>query len=81
MMRAPDPDVAKRLMTTLRGLFRFWRNNVAAALVFTVIFGAFPPVLVAAFILTLAMPIIALVIWGRSLDEELGWMDEDEGPW
>ena len=34
-----------------------------------------------ALLLTICLPILALVLWGRALDEELGWSDLDEGPW
>ena len=47
----------------------------------TVLFGAFWPLGVVAVVLSLCLPILALVLWGRSLDEELGWTDLDEGPW
>ena len=34
-----------------------------------------------ALLLTLGLPILLLILWGRSLDAELGWTELDEGPW
>lgn len=70
-----------RLKPKLRGLAGVYGRYMAMWLVVTFLFGAFWPLGVVALLLTISLPILALVLWGRSLDEELGWMDEDEGPW
>ena len=59
----------------------FWAKFTGAVVVLSLIFGPFAPLAVVAFLLTLCLPILLLVLWGRSLDAELGWTELDEGPW
>lgn len=67
----------------LRGIGRLWVQITAAAVAAFLLFGPFMPLMVAAFLLTLGLPILVLYLWGRALDEQIGWLrrDEDEGPW
>lgn len=76
-----DPTPFDRLKPKLRGLGALWVRWIAATVGITVLFGAWPPLGIIALLLTLGLPILALILWGRSLDEELGWTDLDEGPW
>ena len=50
-------------------------------MIVSLLFGAFAPLAVAAFLLTIGLPILMLVLWGKALDQELGWTELDEGPW
>lgn len=76
----PDDPFAE-LRGTLRALAAFYLRCMALSIGFIAVVGLWPPVAVAAFLLTLLVPILSLVLWGRSLDRELGWNVEDEGPW
>ncbi len=69
-----------RLKAKLRRVFGFYFRFMAGAIVITVLFGAYPPIGVIATLLTLGMPILALTLWGRSLDEELGWTETMDEP-
>ena len=62
-------------------LLGFWAKFTGGTIAATLLLGAYVPLTVAAFLLTLGMPILLLVLWGRALDQELGWTELDEGPW
>ena len=70
----------ERLKPVLRRLFGFYARFMAGAVAITVLIGAYPPIGFIALLLTLGLPILALVLWGRSLDEELGWGEHMDGP-
>lgn len=70
-----------RLPAVLRGLGRLWAQAAGGAGVIALLFGPLVPVMVVVFLLTLGLPILALYLWGRALDERLGWLRDDEGPW
>lgn len=76
-----DETPFDRLKPVLRGLAGFYARFMAMTIGVTMLLGAFWPLGVVAFLLTLCLPILALILWGRALDEELGWTDLDEGPW
>ena len=59
----------------------FWAKFVGAVVVLSLVFGPFAPLALVALLLTLGLPILLLILWGRSLDAELGWTELDEGPW
>ena len=71
----------ERLKPVLRRLGGFYLRWILLTVAVTVVFGAFPPLGIIALLLTVGLPILALILWGRSLDEELGWTDREEGPW
>lgn len=75
-MRAPFDALKPKL----RAIFGLWVRFMALAVGFVILFGAWPPVGVAALLLTFCLPVLSLVLSGRSLDEELGWGERDEGP-
>jgi len=64
-----------------RRVLGFWAKFTGGVVVLSFIFGPFTPLAVVAFLLTLGLPILLLVLWGRSLDSELGWTELDDGPW
>ena len=71
-----------RLPRQLRGIGGLWGRYTAGATALAVLFGPWMPVMTIAVLLTLGLPILALYLWGRALDEQLGWVrDEDDGPW
>ncbi len=76
-----DTSPFDRLKPVLRGLLALYGRYIAFWLGVTVLFGAFWPLGVIAFLLTLLLPVLVLILWGRSLDEELGWTEQDDGPW
>lgn len=73
----PFHDFLKRA----RALLAFWAKFTGGTVAVSLIFGAFMPLAVVAFLLTISLPILMLVLWGRALDQELGWTELDEGPW
>ena len=50
-------------------------------LALSLVFGPFAPLVVAAVLLSFFLLILALTLWGRALDEQLGAGQCDEGPW
>ena len=70
-----------RLKPVLRGVFGEWWRFMAFAIGSAILFGIYPPIGIVALMFTILMPILMLILWGRSLDEELGWTELDEGPW
>lgn len=80
-MTDTDETPFDRLKPVLRRLGVFWLRWIALTFGVTVLFGAFPPLGIIALLLTVGLPVLALVLWGRALDEELGWTDLDDGPW
>ena len=76
-----DDNPFERLKPKLRGLAGLYGRYMGVWIGVTVLFGAFWPLGVVALLLTIGLPVLALILWGRSLDEELGWTDHDDGPW
>ena len=64
-----------------KGVLRLWAKLVSGILVFSLIFGPFAPLGFVAIMCTLGLPILLLVLWGKALDQELGWTEIDDGPW
>lgn len=77
------PTRMDRLPHMLRGLGRIWVQVAGGALALALLFGPVAPVMIVAFLLTLGLPVLVLYLWGRALDEQLGWIrdEEDAGPW
>lgn len=71
----------ERFKKQCRGVVGLWGRYIAFTAIATALFGPFLPFTVPALILTIAAPILLLTLWGRSLDQELGWMDRRRGPW
>lgn len=72
----------ERLPHVLRGIGGVWVRYTGGATALAVLFGPWMPVMTIAFLLTIGLPILALYLWGRALDEQLGWTrHEDDGPW
>lgn len=81
-MSSPRETRLDRLPRQLWGIGGLWARYTGGATLFAVLFGPWMPIMVVAFLLTLGLPILALYLWGRALDEQLGWLtDEDDGPW
>jgi hypothetical protein len=64
-----------------RQLIGFWAKFTGTVVATTVIFGPFAPLAGVAFLLTLGMPILLLVLWGQALEVELRWTEHNEGAW
>ena len=64
-----------------RRVLGFWGRFMAGVIVISLVFGPFAPLVTAAVMFTVGVPILLLVLWGQSLDVELGWGEIDEGPW
>jgi hypothetical protein len=64
-----------------RQLIGFWAKFTGTVVAAAVIFGPFAPLAGVAFLLTLGMPILLLVLWGQALEVELRWTERNEGPW
>ena len=77
----PKTEPFERFLGQARRLTGFWARFIGGVTAFSLIFGPFAPLGFVAFLLTLGMPILLLVLWGRSLDAELGWTEIEEGPW
>lgn len=73
----------QRLPGRLKGLGTLWVQVAGGAVLLAMLVGPFIPVMVVAFVLTLILPILVLYLWGRALDEQLGWIkdEDDDGPW
>lgn len=81
-MNRSNTNRTERLPHVLRGICGVWARYTGGAVVFALIFGPWMPVMMIAFLLTLGLPILALYFWGRALDEQLGWLrQDDEAPW
>jgi len=78
-MTTDDPFT--RFKAKARRLCGFYLRYIGLTALAVIVIGLWSPIMVAAALLTLGLPILMLVLWGRSLDEELGWTDEQEGPW
>ena len=77
----PPTEPFARFLEQARALITFWVKFAGGTVVVTVLFGAFAPLVAAALLLTLGLPILMLVLWGRALDQELRWTELDDGPW
>ena len=77
----PTTEPFEQFLRKARELGRVWVKFIGAVAVFSLVFGPFAPLGFVAILLTVGMPILLLVLWGRSLDAELGWTEIEEGPW
>lgn len=68
-------------LATARELIALWAKYVCFVVALSLVFGPIPQLAGFAFLLTLGLPILLLVLWGEVLDAELDWSDLDEGPW
>ncbi len=50
---------------------------MAAVILISMLFSGVLPLVAAAIIFTLFLPIILLILWGQALEAELGWTDPD----
>ena len=64
-----------------RAICGVWARFVGFTVAVTVVLGVFLPLIAVAFLFTVGLPILMLVLWGKALDQELGWTELDEGPW
>ncbi len=71
----------QQFLATARRLIGFWSRFMGMIVLLSLVFGPFAPLGFVAILLTLGLPILLLVLWGRSLDTELRWSEMDEGPW
>ena len=81
MKLRPKTEPFEHFLSQARELGRFWAKFAGATVAFSLVFGPFAPLGIVAALLTLGLPILLLVLWGRSLDAELGWTEIEEGPW
>ena len=77
----PPSAPFEAFLVQARALLGFWAKFTGGTVIVSLLFGAFAPLAVAAFLLTIGLPILMLVLWGKALDQELGWTELDEGPW
>lgn len=77
----PTTEPFERFKGQARRLLGFWARFTGGVVALSLVVGPVAPLAVAAFLLTLGLPILMLVLWGRSLDAELGWTEIEEGPW
>ena len=54
-----------------------WAKFIVGAFLLSLLFSGILPLVAAAIIFTLFLPIILLVLWGQALEAELGWTDPD----
>lgn len=64
-----------------RRVLGFWGRFIGGVALFSLLFGPFAPLVLVAILFTVGLPVLLLVLWGRSLDAELGWSEMNEGPW
>ncbi|MFK7941379.1 MAG: hypothetical protein AB8B85_00440 [Paracoccaceae bacterium] len=64
-----------------RRVLGFWGRFMLGVVAISLILGPFAPLVLVAIVLTFGLPILLLMLWGRSLDAELGWTEMDDGPW
>jgi len=60
-------------------MIRVWAEYTGGTVLFSLIFGPVAVLSFVAVLLTIALPIAALTLWGRCLDRELGWTERNEG--
>ncbi|MEM9059874.1 MAG: hypothetical protein AAGD13_05380 [Pseudomonadota bacterium] len=77
----PPSEPFEGFLKQARALIGFWAKFVGGTVLVSLVLGVFAPLAIVAFLLTLGLPILMLVLWGRALDQELGWTELDEGPW
>ena len=77
-IRLRGPNVYfMRFVAQAKIILDTWAKLVGVTVFVAVLIGVFVPLAVAAFIFTIFLPIILLVLWGRALEAELGWTDPD----
>jgi len=76
-------SLMRLLPARVRGIGRIWVQMAALVALCLLFIGPFMPIMLVALLLTLGAPILVLYLWGRALDEQMGWLrrEEDEGPW
>lgn len=77
----PISEPFARFLAQARRIIGFWWRFLAVVAVLGLVLGPFAPLVLVAILFTVGLPVLLLVLWGRSLDAELGWTDLDEGPW
>lgn len=77
----PISEPFARFLQQARGVVGLWARVVGGIVLFSLIFGPYAPLGFIAVLFTVGVPILLLILWGQSLDQELGWTDLDEGPW
>ena len=77
----PPSEPFQGFVRQARAIVGFWAKFTGGTIAVTLLFGAFLPLAVVAFLFTLSLPVLMLVLWGRALDQELGWTELDKGPW
>ena len=75
-LRAPTPGFL-RVWTQIRALSVVWAEFIAVVVILSFFLGPIALLGTIAVLLTFALPILCLTLWGRSLDHELGWQDEE----
>ena len=77
-IRYRPPNVHfKRFMLQTRVILGVWAKFVGAVFLISLVFGPIGPLVVAAFIFSILLPVGLLILWGCALEAELGWTDPD----
>ncbi len=75
-------SLMSRLPRRLRGLAGLWLQVAGTAAAVSLLFGPYRPLMITAVLLTIGLPILALVLWGQALDEQMdNSRHHEEGPW
>lgn len=73
----PPNEHFKRFATQAKVILAVWAKFIALAFLVSFIFGPVGPLIIAALVFTVLLPIGLLVLWGMALEAELGWTDPD----
>ncbi len=63
-----------------RIILETWAKFIGGVFIISFLFGPVGPLVYASILFTLALPIVLLAMWGRSLDQEFRWDELEEGP-
>ena len=77
----PLTEPFQHFLGQARAVLGLWARVVGGIVAATLVLGPFAPLGAVAILFTIGLPILLLVLWGRSLDSELGWTEIEQGPW
>ena len=76
----PITEPFQMFLARARIILGTWAKFCGGVFLISFVFGPIGPLVYSAFLFTLALPVVLLTMWGRSLDSELRWDELDEGP-